>query len=95
MTQEDMNRYYCALHAMQTGVGTMIGIDPQDMTPKHMRVGINSSMVEDATLVKLLIQKGIITQDEYEKALADEMEAEVERYKQKIKERTGIEVDLV
>ena len=47
---------------------------------KHLRVGVNSAMVDSAGLATLLIEKGIITGDEYEKALADAMEHERERY---------------
>lgn len=95
MSLEDQERLHRAQHAMQTGVATMMGINANDMTVKHLRVGINASMVEIAALAKLLIKKGIITLDEYDKALADEMEAEVERYRQEIKDCTGMDVMLI
>lgn len=93
MTQED--RYRDALHAMQTGVKMMREIDSHDLTEVSLRVGINSAMCDSAALAKLLISKGLISQDEYEKAIAEEMEREVERYRLRIKEHTGAEVGLV
>lgn len=49
-------------------------------SPKHLRVGVNTSKVDQSALVKLLINKGIFTEIEYEEALADAMEAEKRRY---------------
>lgn len=95
MTEEDKARYRKAQHAMQTGVATMMSYDISDIHHKSLRTGINSSMVDNTALAKLLTEKGIITRDEYEKALADEMEAEVERYKQMIKDAIGKDVELV
>lgn len=104
MTLEDMERYHLAQHAMQTGVSIMMalndpgknvnafvsGIGDVPGAEKHLRVGINSSMVDNTALAKILMAKGIFTRDEYEKYLADEMESEVERYRQRIKEKTGL-----
>lgn len=86
--QTDNDRYLAAAHAMQTGVALEIGhenvhgpADPGDFNiHKHLRVGINSAFVSQAALTKLLIEKGIFTMAEYEKAQADEMENEVIRY---------------
>lgn len=94
MTEEDKERYHKALHAMQTGVATMMNIDPHDLSAKHTRVGINSALCDNSALGMLLVKKGIITEDELDKALADEMEAEVERYKKRIEEHIGHEVNL-
>jgi hypothetical protein len=74
------DRYLAALHAMQTGVAFKMHRDPGETSPKHLRVGVNSAMVEYAALVKLLIAKGIITEDEHYAALADAMEAERDFY---------------
>lgn len=72
MTLEDKQRYRAALHAMQTGVAAMIGCD-NSTTPKHLRVGVNSALCDNSALTMLLIKKGIITEDECDKALAEEM----------------------
>lgn len=66
-------------HAMQTGVGFS---EPfaGDMTPKHLRVGINSALCDSAALAGLLMKKGIFTELEYYTALRDMMKAEVQRY---------------
>lgn len=79
-------RYSEAAHAMQSGVAHEMNTnhlhperDPATQ-PKHLRVGVNSALVNDAALAKLLIAKGIITLQEYMIAVADEMEEEVQRY---------------
>jgi hypothetical protein len=76
--------YDVACHAMQTGVAYELEKDPTSATPKHLRVGINSAMVNDAALAGLLIKKGIITEAEYADAVTSEMNREVERYQEKL-----------
>ncbi len=78
---DDNQRYLDALHGMQTGVATKISQgDVLQTSPKHLRVGINSALVNDAAMVRLLIAKGLFTMEEYAKEVADEMERERERY---------------
>ena len=79
---------------MQTGVkyemdlaqvlavaGDPVGHD--GTSPKHLRVGINSALVSHAALVKLLIEKGILTEGEYVASQADAMETEVALYEER------------
>jgi len=95
MTQQDTDRYLIAAHAMQSGVKMMMNythpeaqtaddaIDP-DTGPKHLRVGVNTAMSDHGALVMLLIDKGIITRDDYDAAIADSMEREVHNYEKEI-----------
>ena len=76
----DIERYEDALHAMQSGVQFEMSQGATDTLPKHLRVGINSALVNDAAIATLLIEKGIFTLEEYQKAVADAMEREVVRY---------------
>ena len=71
-----MSRYTDLLHAMQSGVAMKMNYDESDTTPKHLRVGVNSAMCDQAGLVRLLVQKGIITPEEYEAAVTEEMARE-------------------
>ena len=82
MTKEAVDRYMAAAHAMQTGVGYEINLDPGSacITPKSLRVGVNSALVDSSAIVELLMEKGIFTWDEYEEALAIAMERERDRY---------------
>ena len=89
MSQDDVDRYLAALHAMQTGVAIEQARGSRDGEPKHLRVGVNTAMVDHAGLAQLLISKGLITEDEYTAAIADAMEAEVARYEQRIQEQVG------
>lgn len=74
----DKERYMAAAHAMQSAVKFEIETGAaSDATPKGLRVGVNSAMVETGTLVKILTDKGVFTIDEWWSALADMMENEV------------------
>lgn len=88
-------KYIEACHAMQSGVATMMHYDPKETEPKHLRVGINSAMCDNAGLVRLLISKGIITTEEHEKAITESMIEEVGRYVGKIEQITGKKVTLI
>lgn len=83
------DRYHAACHAMQTGVSYDQEYNPKDKEPKHLRVGINVSLCDHTALVRLLMDKGLITELEYWQAVTAEMEREVERYTEKIKARLG------
>lgn len=80
-----LDRYFAAAHAMQSAVAYFMesGLArSKETTPKHLRVGVNSAMMETSALGRLLMAKGIITEHEYYKSLADGMEAEVASYEQ-------------
>jgi len=84
-----VNNYTKKAHAMQTGVAYKMEHDPSETSPKHLRVGINSAMVDAAALAKLLIAKGVITEDEYTTAITEEMGREVARYEAWLSEHYG------
>ncbi len=86
-TLDDLVQQYTeAAHAMQTGVAYEMEINSKPTEPKHLRVGVNAAMCDHAGLVNLLIEKGIITKEEYLKAIATEMAAEKARYEQRLNE---------
>lgn len=82
MTTNDVNRYHRALHAVQSGVAADQSSGSPDGSPKHLRTGINSAMAGQSALAQLLIDAGIITADDLQRALADAMEAEQARYEE-------------
>jgi hypothetical protein len=89
-------RYRAAAHAMQTGVAMGMELAPgaSATSPKHLRVGINSAMVTDLALAKLLIAKGVITEAEYRLAIAEAMEVEKARYEAALSALLGKKVTL-
>lgn len=97
MTQEDQERYQRAMHAVQTGVAMETEL-PQVLdsgtSPKHLRVGVNAALVDSGALALLLLKKGVIESDEYERALADQAEAEVRRYEFRLSQVLRHEVKL-
>ncbi len=96
---EKIAREYIDLcHAMQSGVAGDIGtVGDADAgaSPKHLRVGVNSALVNQAGLAKLLIDKGVITELEYFTAMRDHMRTEVERLEKLLTERLGKPVHLL
>lgn len=87
---EHERRYYSALHGMQSGVAFRQN-DPAntECQPKHLRVGVNSALVDSATVVKLLIAKGIFTEVEYFDMLATTMEQERDNYEKLVQKQAG------
>lgn len=84
--EELMHRYAAAAHGMQSGVAMMMNHDAKATEPKHLRVGVNSAMSDAGALAKLLIAKGIFTEEEYLVAVCEGMEAERDTYTAKVKE---------
>jgi len=76
-------RYKAAMHAVQTAIRLEIetkGEQGAGATPKHLRLGINSALVDSGALARLLMQKGIITREEHLEMLAKVAEEEVKIY---------------
>lgn len=89
--EENITRYNNAQHAMQSGVAFL---DKLEGTEKHLRVGINSALVDHGSLVGLLVEKGVITNEEYLEAVATGMEEEVARYEAAIARTIGANITL-
>ena len=86
-------RYLAAAHAMQSGVAAVLDKSAQE--PKHLRVGINTAMVDHGALVDLLIRKGVFTREEYAESLADAMEKEALTYRRKIAGELGVALNKI
>lgn len=99
--QDAAKRLEVAQHAMQAGVAMELALDQRDdpgwhdRSHKHLRVGVNSALCEVAVFARLLIDKGIITREEYAEALQRQMEAEKATYEAMLTARTGSEIRLV
>lgn len=79
--------YHQALHGIQTGVAIEISHDLNNAhEPKHLRVGVNSALINDAALFRLLVKKGIITEEEYAEEVRLEANRELDRYENRIRE---------
>lgn len=89
-----IDRYRAAAHAVQTGIAVSIEKGDDLASPKHLRVGLDMRACDHAALVRLLIAKGIVTDEEYLEAVADEAEQEKARYEQRLLERLGAKVTL-
>ena len=90
----DNRSYEVLLHAMQAGVALDHSNGGKDGSSKHLRVGVNAAMSDQGGLVTLLIEKGIITEEEYLEAIRQAMAREVARYEQYIKKHYGLTVTL-
>jgi hypothetical protein len=90
-------------HALQSGVAATLSLDENDTTitlsarshgGKMLRTGINMAMVEQGAIWQLLLDKGIITEDEMRQALVDGLTKEVTRYEIELTKRMGRPVTL-
>lgn len=93
MSHKDMT-YEQALHAMQSGVAMEMNYHSAPTAPKHLRVGVNSAMVTDRAIARLLIDKGIITKEEYCEAVRQSMVMEVVDYEERLSGLMGREITL-
>lgn len=92
--------YQQLLHAVQTAVRTKMELegkpdtDQTDTGPKHLRVGVNSAIIQASGLALLLIDKGVITELEYWQQQVDTWRAEVTLYEHELSQKMGVEVKL-
>lgn len=87
-------RYARAAHAMQAGVDLKMHRDGKETSPKHLRVGVNSSMSDHGGLAGLLIKKGLITHQEYLEAITEAMEREAQSYESELQGSLGANIKL-
>lgn len=77
-------QYRVLMHAVQTGVAYTLEFNSQEGTAKHLRVGVNSALINQCAIVKLLINRGIITELEYWEAVVEQTKLEVTSYEEKL-----------
>lgn len=95
MTPEEFARRNAALrHAIQTGVAYEMERGVRSAEPKHLRTGIDSQMADYSGLVRLLIDKGVITEGEYFEASVKALEEEVQRYEARLTREFGASIRL-
>lgn len=87
--------YEQALHAMQSGVKAKMSLDDHEVDPKHLRVGNNSAHVTDKALAQLLIDKGLMTLEEYKEAVRKAMIDEVDMYERELTRFYGKPITLL
>ncbi len=84
---KDFIQAYAALaHAIQTVIAYELGLGGEKLagaTPKHLRVGIDLERIDQGSLVKLLIAKGVFTEDEVHEAILNGLRAELDTYERK------------
>lgn len=80
-------------HAMQSAVAFLLNYprEAESLTsPKSLRVGVNAAMSDQGGLADLLIEKGIITHEEYVAAVTKSMKREVDSLTARAREASGL-----
>ncbi len=94
----DSQRLLSATMKMQSGVAHIQAHNAQHSPgfdyKKDFRVGLNTVLSGQGGLVKLLIEKGVITQEEVAKALANAMEYEVTMMETELSSMHGANIKL-
>lgn len=93
--EDVLKEYYALSHAMQSGVQAELSLGDTSANPKYLRTGINSAMSDVSAIAKLLIAKGVFTEEEYYVAVRDAMRREVSDYERRLSERLGHAVKLL
>jgi hypothetical protein len=77
--------YRSALHGCQSAIAHRISLNGEkdaSASPKHLRMGVDSSMITDAAIVNLLIKKGIFTMEEFDNEVRLAANDELARWQQ-------------
>ena len=90
-TPEQSKQLEALAHRVQSGVAFLenlahtSGQRYQSTEPKHLRVGVNSALVECSAMSALLFRKGVITAEEYFDTMIEFWELEVTSYQREVK----------
>ena len=100
MTNDEFLQRYRELgHAVQTGIKMKLEFDlrkASGMTNdlfdvlKHIRVGVDTAKSDEGAVGRLLIEKGVFTEQEYFEAILKGLEAEVQSYELLLEKKYGL-----
>jgi hypothetical protein len=90
-TPEKNEEYKRLAHAIQSAIAYQMNLNSTFTSPKHLRVGIDILKGEQASFARLLISKGIITEEEYFDSILDGLRAELEFQTNQARERSGFD----
>lgn len=95
--EDDKKRYDAAAHKVQAGLAFLMHIDPElaMVSIKQMRVGIDMGKSDQLGLARLLIDKGLFTEEEYYTAMANAAEIEAEDMQELVARKLGRGVTLI
>jgi hypothetical protein len=93
-----VERYEAVIHAVQTAIAAILYSNApaakrqaeRFRDPKHLRVGLDARAADQEGLARLLIAKGVFTEDEYLEAVACSMEREAESIRRRASELCGL-----
>jgi hypothetical protein len=93
------SEYTKLLHAMQSGVKSLMEVednkDTGETSPKHLRTGVNSALITSSALVKTLVDKGLITFEEFRDNEIELLQKDVKSYENKLSQHYGVDVKLL
>lgn len=93
MTADEFKAEYARLaHAVQSGVCFSPGYEAPEM--KHLRTGLNLVMSDVGSIGRLLVDKGVCSQDEFYTYILAGLQAEVSNYEQELSAQTGKDIHL-
>lgn len=89
-------RWVAAAHKVQTGIAALMNMPGgfRSCETKHLRVGIDTTKADLGSLGRLLVAKGVCTEEELLTAIAEGMEAEAADYEARVSEAFGKKVTL-
>ena len=83
-TSDYEKEYESIIHGIQTAIKFEMEADLSNETsPKHLRVGVNSSLISNGAVVSLMVKKGLITEAEYWEELIVFAQRDLDSYRQK------------
>ena len=87
--------YLNMMHGMQSGVAHQLVLNPKLCTPKDLRVGVNSALIQDSALAQLLMEKGIITEEEYWTRILRLLTIEITNLRREVAQRMNVPIEKV
>lgn len=90
MREQFVQLYNAAMHKIQSIIAFRITRGDTLASPKHLRVGVDSALVSNEALVRLLAKKGLITRDEYMDSLLECTVEEADREEARAREEYGL-----
>lgn len=93
MSPEQYDEYLLLSHAVQSGVAAELTINSA-ATPKQLRTGLDIGKAEYGALVALLVEKSLITEEEWSEKVLYFLRLEKKSYEDRLTAHYGKSVTL-
>lgn len=93
--EEKKALYLRMMHGLQSSIAALMSFDLALGEKKHLRVGVDSALIQSSALARLLIEKDLITEEEFWDSTLIVLAEDLTKNRERFAKEMGVPVDQV